>query len=338
MRHCRINSVPGRTFRTFRANHSKCTNVRPGATGGEREPDRKIVEEPGRRRRRGRPHHRARHRGAHPAAGAAVPGHRRAGHHHLHRLARGSADRGRVRTDRAAGAGAARPGRPPGDPVLRERRRRVHQPAVLDRHGHGPHADRRHRAHEPAAAAAARCRRAAHLARPGRRQRAERDAVLVLRAAEARNAGAGRELPARGRGPDALAHRVDPGRRHGQRQCRRAGRAAHRVRPVPRRGTRHPDPGDRGRRRQRRRRLGRLRRARPAPVHAALRGPLPARRPRPARARLARWPAGAPGRRRDDLGRARRPQLARGAEQQSRRSRSRSSRNRAPTCWRRSTR
>ena len=57
------------------------------------------------------PHHRARHRRAHPAAGAALPGHRRAGHHDLHRLARGRADRGRVRADRAAGTGAARPRR-----------------------------------------------------------------------------------------------------------------------------------------------------------------------------------------------------------------------------------
>ena len=205
---------------------------------------------------------------------------------------------------------------PPGDPVVRERGRRIHQPRVRDRHRHGPHAHRRDRAHEPAAAAAARRRRTAHLARRERWRRAERDVVLVLRAAEAGHAGPGRELPARGRGPDALARRVDPGRGHDQRQRGRARRASHRVRPLPRGGARHPDPVHRQRRRQRRRRLRRFRRARPAPVHAALRGPLPAGRPRRAGARLARRPSRAPCRRCDDLGRARRPQLARLAEQQ----------------------
>ena len=223
-----------------------------------REPDREIAEEPDRGRRRRRPHHRARHRQPHQAAGAALPGHRRAGHHDLHRLARRGACRGRIRADRAAGTRAAGPRGPAGDPVLLRRRRRLHQPPVRGRHGHGPHADRRDRAHEPAAAAAARCHCAADLAGPGRRRRPERHAVLVLRAAEARHAGPGRELPARGRGPVPLAHRVHTRRRQHQHQRRCAGRAAHRVRSLSRGGARHPDPDHGGGGRQRRRRIRRI--------------------------------------------------------------------------------
>ena len=209
----------------------------------------------------------------------------------LHELARGGAHRDRIRDHRAAGTRARGPARHAVAQRLRERGQRVPQPAVRGRHRHAGDDARSHQPHEPAAAAAARRAGAADLARRGRRQRPEQHAVLVLRAAAARHAGAHRQLPPPDRGAVPQPHRVDPRRRERAHQLRLGRRAADRVRPGARRGARHPDPAHRAGGRQRRRRLGRLRRHRPPPVHDALRRPLldgPVRGPRD---RVARRPA-----------------------------------------------